>query len=303
MKSNLKFYDFDTNELSDCGHVLNIEFSSSQLNWPGVILEKGNSPHFYPKNVYTPYFYFALALEKDLHWSAEITQEMTELKTSPGDIWINPPKFPFSHDISEPCYFIILAIEEKAFLNSCSHNLQNKSLQFLNNYNVYDETIKSIIELFILEAKANGRNGYAYLKNLTSLLSTHYIQNYSNFYDLQNQATSSSKFEQSQLDKVDIFIDKNLGQSISVDELADLLHCSKFYFLREFKKLVGITPYQYLMQKRLERAKTLLMSSSSNISSIGLDLGFNDQSHFTRVFKNQFGITPKQFQKKSTPST
>ena len=299
MKSNLKFFDFDTNSPSDCGQVLDIEFSSAGLDWPGVVLEKGSSPCFYPDNVYTPYFYFALALERDLHWSAETVDGMTDLKTSPGDIWINPPNTPFSHEISEPCYFVILAVEEKQFLESCSLNLKGMNLQFLNNYNVHDETIKGIIELFLIEARTGGRNGYAYLKNLIALLATQYIQNYSNFSDLQNERPTASKLDQNQIDKVDLYIDKNIGSNISVDDLADLLHYSKFYFLREFKKFVGITPYQYLMNKRLEQARVLLSSPQSSIASVGSDLGFNDQSHFTRAFKNEFGLTPKQFQKQT----
>ncbi len=299
MQSNLKFYDFETHNPSDCGAVLDIEFSSAGLDWPGVILEKGSSQYFYPNNVSTPYFYFALALEEDLHWNAKTIDGMTALKSSPGDIWINPPNCPFSHDISEPCYFLILAVEEQPFLDSCAMTFKEKDLQFLNNYNVQDGTIKGIMELFLLEAKAGGKNGYAYLKNLLSLLATHYIQSYSNYADLQKSPSSASKFDQQQVDKVDIYIEENIGKPISVDGLADVLHCSKFYFLREFKKLVGITPYQYLMNKRLEQAQKLLTSPHGNIASIGLDLGFNDQSHFTRSFKNQFGITPGQFQKQA----
>lgn len=159
MKSSLKFFDFESNILSDCGEVLDIEFSNQGLNWPGVVIEKGTSPHFYPQNVYTPYFYFALALEKDLSWSVEKDGSFSELKTSPGNIWINPPKTPFTHDISEPCYFVILAIEEQEFLSHCPLNLEGIELQFLNNYNVMDETIKGIMELFMLEAKAKAEMG------------------------------------------------------------------------------------------------------------------------------------------------
>ena len=300
MKSKLNFFDFATHEPSACGQVLDIELSSAELDWPGVILEKGSSPCFYPKNVYTPYFYFALALEQDLHWSAETADGMTALKSSPGDIWINPPETPFSHDISEPCYFVILAVEKKAFLDSCSLNLSGKPLQFLNNYNVHDDTIKGIVDLFLIEAQTGGRNGYAYLKNLLSLLATHYIQNYSNFSDLQLKRATTSKFDRKQVDKVDKYIDQNINRNISVDDLADVLSCSKFYFLREFKKLMDITPYQYLINKRLEQAKQLLSSPQSNIAAIGLDLGFNDQAHFTRAFKNHFGVTPGQYQKQLT---
>lgn len=297
MKSELKFYDSESNALSSCGDVLDIEFSNHGLDWSGVLVEKGTSPYFYPKNVYTPYFYFALALEKDLNWSVEKDGTFADLKTSPGNIWINPPKTPFTHDVAEPCYFVILAIEEQEFFSHCPLNLEGIELQFLNNYNVLDETIKGIIELFMLEAKAKGRNGKIYLNNLVSLLATHYIQNYSNYFDLKNNQLAASKFDQHQVDKIDQYIEENIGDNIAVDDLADLLGCSKFYFLREFKKLIGVTPYQYLMNKRLDQARVALSSGSVNIALTAHELGFNDQSHFTRAFKNHFGMTPGQFVK------
>lgn len=295
MKSKLKFFHHDSQTLSDCGQVLDIEFSNHSLDWPGILVEKGTSPHFYPNNVYTPYFYFALALEKDLNWSVEKDGSFADLKTSPGNIWINPPNTPFTHDISEPCYFVILAIEQQEFLSHCPLSLDGIELQFLNNYNVVDETIKGIIELFMLEAKAKGRNGKIYLNNLVSLLATHYIQNYSNYFDLKNNQQASSKFDHRQVEKIDRYITENIGNSIAVDDLADLLGCSKFYFLREFKKLMGVTPYQYLMSQRLEQARIALSSGAVNIALTAHELGFNDQSHFTRAFKSHFGMTPGQF--------
>lgn len=297
MKSNLEFYQSENNTPSECGDVLDIQLSSEGLDWNGVVLEKGSSPHFYPSNVYTPYFYFALGLEQELSWSAKLAQGMTALKTAPGEIWINPPKQSFSHEIHEPCFFIILAVEEQRFLQSCPLNLSGKKLQFLKNYNVQDDTIKGILDLFVLEVEAGGRNGEVYINNLLSLLSNHYVQNYSNFTDLQNEQLHSSKFNEHQLRKVDEFIKNHIGNQISVEDMADLLNCSKFYFLREFKKMVGITPYQYLMNQRLDQAKSLLLVSGADIASVSHDLGFNDQSHFTRSFKKQFGKTPGQYQK------
>ena len=238
-----------------------------------------------------------MALDEDLTWQVADGDHAKVLKTSPGNIWINPPNTAFSHNISDPCYFVILAIEEQTFLSSCPLNIDVKSLTFLNNYNVVDTVIKGIIELFISEVQGGGRNGKSYLNNLLALLSNHYIQHYSNYLDLQNAQLAASKFDQSQIEKVDQYIDSHIDQAIAVDNLADLLHCSKFYFLREFKKLTSVTPYQYIIGKKLEQAKLALNTENANIAQIAHDFGFNDQSHFTRAFKGQFGLTPGQYLK------
>lgn len=297
MKSQLKFYKSNSDVLDDCGNVLDIVLSSHDLNWPGIILEKGYSPYFYPNEVSTPYFYFALGIDKDLSWKAKVSNEMVNLKTPPGMIWINPPHSPFSHEISEPCYFVILAIEEKTFFSEFKSRFDSKRLQFLNNYNVQDEALKGIIELFLMEVQTGGRNGPLYLKNLLSLVTTHYINNYSNFADLQKDRESVSKFGQREMILIQEHIENHLDQNITIEELSDQLNCSKFYFLREFKKLNGITPYQYILSKKLDEAKRLLQPPEATISSVAYDLGFNDQAHFTRAFKNHFDLTPGQFKK------
>jgi AraC family transcriptional regulator len=295
MKSRLAFFDFDTHKPSNCKDVLDISFSNEALNWPGIILEKGSSPHFYPNHVYTPYFYFALALDKDLNWDVKGEDGIVSLKTTPGNIWINPPRTPFTHNISEPCYFIILAIEEKVFLDACPFKVESAQLEFLNNYNVEDEIIKGLIELMMLETQSGGRNGKPFLMNLLSALSAHYVQNYSNYQDIQNNTATNVKFGDADLKKLDHYIEQNIGNSITVDALAELVFCSKYYFLREFKKSVGETPYQYITHCRIEQSKRLLLANSLSLSEIAQRMGFNDQSHFTRVFKQHVGLTPKQF--------
>jgi len=297
MKSELEFVCYETDKPSDCGQVLDIDVCAAALNWPGIVLERGRSPHFYPDNVYTPYFYFALAMEQELNWRAGSKGDSRVLKTSPGDIWINPPDTPFSHQISEPCYFTILAVEKAVFLDSVSLNTQGRSLQFLNNYNVHDEVIKGIIDLFMLEVQSGGRNGPAYVNHLLSLLATHYINNYSNYPDLLDAGLSHSRFDQHQFEQIDRYIDTHLSGNIQVDDLAALLGCSKFYFLREFKKLADVTPYQYIIARRLARARQRLASSDISLGVLAGELGFNDQAHFTRSFKKEYGVTPGQFRK------
>lgn len=290
MRSQLQFIDHATGKASDCGKVLEIEVASHALNWPGVVVEKGRSPHFYPNHVSTPYFYFALGLEQALHWEAETDEGMSYLTTIPGEIWINPPETPFTHKIDEPCYFVIVAIEKATLFQHCPLSIKGKQLSFLKNYNVDDEALRGLINLFLLEVQSGGKNGSAYLNSLVSMLSVHYLNNYSDLNDLPER--SVSKFGAREQQTIDALIDDRLDQPITIEEMAAALGCSKFYFLREFKKLTGQTPYQHLLEKRLECAQTMLAQGETNILTTALAVGFSDQSHFTRAFKKRFGTTP-----------
>ena len=80
-----------------------------------------------------------------------------------------------------------------------------------------------------------------------------------------------------------------MAQDLSILDLASLTSMSESHFSRSFKQSVGIAPYQYLMQQRVERAKQLLKQQAISISDIALDCGFANQTHLTKVFRQMTG--------------
>mgnify|MGYP001555099551 CR=1 FL=1 len=293
MKTILTYIDNFTKEQSSCGDPLSIEESSRDLNWDGIIIEKGWSPHFYPNNIITPYFYFAMEINAVLKWQVEKKGIMDEITTLPGEIWMNPPNVPFTHEIDEPCHFIILAIKKDVLYYSFSKTIPD-NIQFLKTYNVNDNYLKNMIEMFYYEVQSKGKNGIPFLENLTQMFSSYYIQNYSNYFDLLNKKISNSKITQSQIDLLKDFILSNMAENVTIEELAAECNMSKFYFLKEFKKSTEMTPYQFIIQLKMEKAKEYVINGAELVQ-IAYDLGFNDQSHFSNTFKRFHGKSPGQF--------
>jgi len=97
------------------------------------------------------------------------------------------------------------------------------------------------------------------------------------------------------LQRVIVYIDEHLTEHLSLETIAQQIGISQFYFCHLFKQSMGISPYQYLLHQRIERAKPLLLQTKPNIADIALAVGFSNQSHFTRQFKQVVGITPKRF--------
>jgi len=87
----------------------------------------------------------------------------------------------------------------------------------------------------------------------------------------------------------------HLGEKITLEGLAQLCGMSRFQFLRQFTRRLGITPHAWLLRFRLERSLQLLGSGTSRIADVALDLGFYDQSHFDRAFKRAYGVTPSSY--------
>jgi len=95
------------------------------------------------------------------------------------------------------------------------------------------------------------------------------------------------------------YLESHLGQSIHINDLASLCGVSVTAFSHRFKASTGVTPYQYLMQMCLNKAKKLLAESNMSIAEIAITCGFTDQAHFTNVFGRRTGLPPAQFRKMS----
>ncbi len=93
------------------------------------------------------------------------------------------------------------------------------------------------------------------------------------------------------------YINGNLQNELSIDEIADACYMSKYHMCRKFKEETGTTVGSYIKLQRIYLAKRLLQSSDCRISDVALETGFADTSHFTKVFSAEVGLTPSQYKK------
>lgn len=93
------------------------------------------------------------------------------------------------------------------------------------------------------------------------------------------------------------YLDRNYPQSITLDELSKSFGISKYHMSREFKRYIGKSPNDYLIDIRLDHAKVLLVDSSRTIAEIGQLVGIPNTNHFLYLFKTREGITPSAFRK------
>ena len=91
-------------------------------------------------------------------------------------------------------------------------------------------------------------------------------------------------------------IEEHLDSELALDDLAAVTHLSPYHFARMFKASTGLPPHQYLISRRVERAKLLLRSGDDlSLAQVAARTGFWDQGHFTRHFRRLVGVTPKRF--------
>jgi YesN/AraC family two-component response regulator len=94
-----------------------------------------------------------------------------------------------------------------------------------------------------------------------------------------------------------VYIDENIYEKIEIEELAQLTRWKKHHFIRTFDREIGVTPYQYILKKKIDIAKSLIKETNQPINEIAFDLGFVNYSNFSYTFKKFCSTTPENFRK------
>ena len=126
-----------------------------------------------------------------------------------------------------------------------------------------------------------------------------YVQQQRNKNELRDRSTLLSTddgLDPAKLKRVLDFIGDRIGEEIGVREIAQQIDMSTSYFSHQFKKSIGLTPYQYIVQQRIKMARRLLKQRLDlSLADVATECGFTHQSHLGRVFKEYTGITLKQY--------
>ncbi|WP_310603563.1 AraC family transcriptional regulator [Anaerosporobacter sp.] len=127
----------------------------------------------------------------------------------------------------------------------------------------------------------------------TSLLCEIWKDNHSSSEEMMDEGKNQQILKQ-----VKSYISKNFAMKVTLEELASKFFIDKFYLTRLFKKEYGKTIFNYLLECRLLESKRLLRNTKLSIAEIAIQVGINDVSYFTKVFKKIEGLSPRDYRKK-----
>ena len=115
-----------------------------------------------------------------------------------------------------------------------------------------------------------------------------------------DRPVAKGRLDRRRLFRVLDYIDRHLEGDLTLDNLASVACLSRFHFARAFKQAVGQSPRRYVVARRLERAKVLLIEGETPLVEIALALRFSSQANFTRAFRQSTGLAPGQYRREVT---
>lgn len=194
----------------------------------------------------------------------------------------------YREQISE---YINITLDQKLLDQVASENNLSTPVEIEHHVIFLDTTILQIAQLLKSEVTNGGLAGKVYTESLRNLLIIHLLRNYNRAL-LKPQSARIDTFK---LNQVKDFIEEHLAEDLTIADIAAVVHISQFHFARAFKTATGESPYRYLTQRRIERAKILLSVTRLAVAEVAHRVGFYNQSHFTAQFRKLTGITPKQY--------
>ncbi|ARV61183.1 AraC family transcriptional regulator [Nostocales cyanobacterium HT-58-2] len=192
--------------------------------------------------------------------------------------------------------FMFVAVDPKLLIQLGVEVAAPEDIELIPRFATFqDPLILGIMSSLKDELESTNQGDNLYVEQLKTTLSIHLLKKYC----VKKPETSTyidglSKYK---LRQVLGYIHSHIDLEIKLTTLADMAGVSQYYFCQLFKQSMGITPYQYVLQLRVERAKQLLKSQKMTICDVALACGFANQSHFTKHFRKLTGTTPKAYWK------
>jgi AraC family transcriptional regulator len=159
-----------------------------------------------------------------------------------------------------------------------------------------DPKLYMILELLSAEAELGAGSSRLFIEQLLDLMCTHLLRAHSVF-GLPNAAQRRG-LAPWQVKRVTGYMREKLDEDIGLQELADVVSLSRFYFCSAFRMATGYTPHEWLTRLRIEEARRLLAIQSMPITDIALSVGYQTPSAFAAAFRRLTGVSPREYRRR-----
>ncbi len=259
--------------------------------WTGIILEHHRQSPFETPEYSMKYNLIGINVGQSFQMEQKIDGRWHSGQVFPGAIGIFPCNIPSVLRWHSEMNVISFNIEHKLLLCRALELFNTEQVELVGHISFQEPLIQQIGIAIKAEWQSNKIGSRLYVETMVNALAVHLLRHYSN--QKHRTVNYTGGISQHKLRLVTDYINDYLERELSLDELAAIAQLSPYHFSRTFKQSTGISPHQYVIQQRVERAKQLLLQGKMSLSEIAIACGFSHQSHLNRHFKRITGVTPK----------
>jgi AraC family transcriptional regulator len=259
--------------------------------WPGLKLEQFKVENLCTPEVSTTSLLATLCLSAAS--GATLASPGNRIAVKPQDMVVaGPGKIPALQSSGE-IQFLLLEMAPRYLMWAAEELAGGEPVDFSQCWRFRDEQVRYIMLAMNHELLAGFPSGrlfgeYMGLSFATSLVTKR-------FATTQRSGGYRGGLSPAKLRLVKAFINENLSDSLSLTDIAGLVQMGPCHFARAFKESTGLSPHQYVLRRRIDRAVEMLKDEGSSLAGIAYDLGFSSQGHFTTVFRKFTGTQPGSY--------
>lgn len=226
-----------------------------------------------------------------------------------GSVTLMPANTEMSWRITGQNEVMHLYLKQRLLDQYCSDSLGAPCCPDLHDFFAIDDSwLQSYFAMLRAEsawvAHPQGEIDNLFLDQAQQMLMRHMVEHYSDLGTRQRsrltRESADGRMRATTVRRVCDFIEAGLAADIHLKDLAALACQSEDHFIRAFRLTVGCTPYQYLLARRVQRAKTLLGDTSISISDVARQAGFKSSCYFSATFRRSVGMSPRTYRTRHT---
>jgi AraC family transcriptional regulator len=224
--------------------------------------------------------------------------ETRVIEAQPGTVVVQPAGMPVTWHIEMRLSFAVLQLDPAFFLEVAQpvSGKDASEIELVATVRDSEPGISNIVGVLSRELVSPQPGGQLYAEALSRILAVHLLRNYTRS-GVGEQAPAAEEAETpmpAAVARAIRYLQKHLAEEVTLDDLARAAFCSPFHLSRQFKQATGMTPWQYLIQLRVNHARHLVTAGAGerSLADVARAAGFADQSHLTRHMKRLLGVTP-----------
>jgi AraC family transcriptional regulator len=231
----------------------------------------------------------------EIEWLLPGSDTYEHKRMEHGDVNIHPCDTLLYKRWRTSSRMLFLAVDRSLVRQIVGEVFDRHTIELKPRIGLRDTVIEGMAEAWREELRVRGAGGRIHAEALGTALIVHLFRTYGE--GGATLKTITGGMHGLRLRRVVDYIESHLSEDIGLYSLASLAGFSLHHFNDVFKAETGFAPYQFLIERRIHRAKEMLLGSDAPIAQIALDVGFSGQSHFTEHFRKSTGTTPLRFRR------
>jgi AraC family transcriptional regulator len=273
------------------------KLSSTSAHWSGIVLEDyAAAAGVLPQHEHVQNF-LHVVLEGTVQYEVLTRGKTLRFASKPGTAFIVPRGTVDELRWRGPTHRIAASLDERLLTSALEETAHQNEIELIEHWNLTDPNIMAVLLALKTDLAAGSPAGPMYGDSLAHALAVYLLKRYA--VKPCVPTVYRGGLPRYRLKRVINYIDANLSGDLALAQLATVTGMSPHYFAELFRQSTGRAPHQYVLMRRIELAKERLRDPRSSVIEAGLDAGFQNPSHFARVFRQWVGISPSNFKAES----